>query len=46
MQPLPSRLSLFRQPGFMPFVIARLLAVFPMQIKAIVVAWQVYEITG
>ncbi|WP_440291301.1 MFS transporter [Halopseudomonas sp. Lyrl_26] len=46
MQPLPSRLSLFRQPGFMPFVIARLLAVFAMQIQAIVVAWQVYEVTG
>src|SRR5690606_41502636 len=30
----------------MPFVIARLLAVFAMQIQAIVVAWQVYEITG
>ena len=43
---LPSRLNLFRQPGFMPFVIARLLAVFAMQIQAIVVAWQVYEITG
>src|SRR5690606_34146544 len=43
---LPSRLNLFRQPGFLPFVIARLLAVFAMQIQAIVVAWQVYEITG
>lgn len=30
----------------MSFVIARLLAVFAMQIQAIVVAWQVYEITG
>lgn len=30
----------------MPFVIARLLAVFAMQIQAIVVAWQIYEITG
>src|SRR5690606_40715478 len=43
---LPTRLSPFRQPGFMPFVIARLLAVFAMPIQAIVVAWQVYEITG
>ena len=43
---IPSRLNLFRQPGFVPFVIARLLAVFAMQIQAIVVAWQVYEITG
>ncbi|SDS97362.1 Predicted arabinose efflux permease, MFS family [Halopseudomonas litoralis] len=41
-----SRLNVYRQPGFMPFVIARLLAVFAMQIQAIVVAWQIYEITG
>ena len=40
------RLNVYRQPGFMPFVIARLLAVFAMQIQAIVVAWQIYEITG
>src|SRR5690606_31509924 len=46
LSPAPGRLSVFRQPGFMPFVIARLLAVFAMQIQAIVVAWQVYEITG
>ena len=41
-----SHLNVYRQPGFMPFVIARLLAVFAMQIQAIVVAWQIYEITG
>ena len=40
------RLNVYRQPGFMPFVIARLLAVFAMQIQAIVVAWRIYEITG
>ncbi|WP_275425468.1 MFS transporter [Pseudomonas saudimassiliensis] len=46
MAPSASRLNVYRQPGFMPFVIARLLAVFAMQIQAIVVAWQIYEITG
>lgn len=40
------RLSVYRQPGFIAFVTARLLAVFAMQIQAIVVAWQIYEITG
>src|SRR5690606_3643896 len=30
--PSASRLNVYRQPGFMPFVIARLLAVFAMQI--------------
>lgn len=32
-------------PGFLPFLLARLCAVFAMQIQAIVVGWQVYEIT-
>ncbi|ART63215.1 MFS transporter [Kushneria marisflavi] len=35
----------YRQPGFIPFLVARLGAVFAMQIQAIVVAWQVYDIT-
>ncbi|WP_110686913.1 MFS transporter [Salinicola aestuarinus] len=35
----------YRQPGFGPFLVARLAAVFAMQIQAIVVAWQVYDLT-
>ncbi|QJQ94559.1 MULTISPECIES: MFS transporter [Halomonadaceae] len=38
-------LPLYRQPGFLAFLSARLAAVFAMQIQAIVVAWQVYDIT-
>lgn len=34
-----------RQPGFLSFLLSRLAAVFAMQIQAIVVAWQVYDIT-
>lgn len=41
-----TRPNVYRQPGFVAFVIARLVAVFAMQIQAVVVAWQVYEITG
>ena len=35
----------YRQPGFAPFLASRLCAVFAMQIQAVVVAWQVYDIT-
>jgi MFS family permease len=38
-------LSVYRQPGFLPFLIGRVLAVFAMQIQAVVVAWQVYDLT-
>lgn len=38
-------LPLHRQPGFVSFLLSRLAAVFAMQIQAIVVAWQVYDIT-
>lgn len=34
-----------RQPGFLPFVCARLLALFAQQMQAVVVAWQVYDLT-
>ena len=34
-----------RQGGFVPFVLARMFAVFAQQMQAVVVAWQVYEIT-
>ena len=38
-------IPLHRQPGFPPFVTARLFASLAMQIQAIIVAWQVYAIT-
>ncbi|MGQ7960418.1 MFS transporter [Pseudomonas sp. SP16.1] len=40
-----SAASVYRLPGFLPFLAARLLAVFAVQIQAVVVAWQVYDIT-
>ncbi|MBX8485146.1 MFS transporter [Pseudomonas cichorii] len=40
-----SSVKLSRAPGFVNFIFARLLAVFAMQIQAIVVAWQVYDMT-
>lgn len=40
-----SLLPLHRQAGFLSFLFSRLAAVFAMQIQAIVVAWQVYDIT-
>lgn len=41
----PSTGSALRQPGFLAFLSARLAAVFAMQIQAVVVAWQVYDMT-
>ncbi|WP_447555512.1 MFS transporter [Vreelandella sp. EE22] len=43
--PMAPWLPLYRQPGFVSFLFSRLAAVFAMQIQAIVVAWQVYDIT-
>ena len=37
--------SIYRYPGFLAFISARLLAVFATQIQAVVVAWQVYDLT-
>ena len=37
--------NIFATLGFLPFLIARMCAVFAMQIQAIVVGWQIYEIT-
>ncbi|MBD9481352.1 MFS transporter [Pseudomonas sp. PDM14] len=37
--------SIYRQPGFLPFLASRVLAMFAVQILAVVVAWQVYDIT-
>lgn len=42
----PSAMSpLYRQPGFLAFLLARLAATFAMQIQAVVVAWEVYDRT-
>lgn len=40
--PLP---AMSRQPGFIAFLGARLAAVFAMQIQAVIVAWQLYDLT-
>ena len=37
--------SVYREPGFLAFLIGRVLAVCAMQIQAVVVAWQVYDQT-
>ncbi|MDG1582681.1 MFS transporter [Pseudomonas sp. GOM6] len=37
--------SVYRQPGFLPFLVSRVLAMFAVQILAVVVAWQVYDLT-
>jgi len=37
--------SVYRHPGFMAFLLARLAAVFATQVQAVVVAWQVYDLT-
>lgn len=41
----PSPTSLYRHAGFTNFLVARLLAVLATQIQAVVVAWQVYDLT-
>lgn len=38
--------GLLRRPGFVPFLLARLAAMFAQQIQAVVVAWHVYDISG
>ena len=43
--PASSSSSVFRHPGFTAFLICRLAAVFAQQIQAVVVAWQVYDLT-
>lgn len=40
-----STASIYRQPGFLPFVSSRLLSFFAAQIQAVVVAWQIYDMT-
>ncbi len=37
--------NIYATPGFLPFLFARLFSVFAMQIQAIVVGWQIYELT-
>lgn len=43
--PSSSNPSVYRQPGFLPFVASRSFSFFASQIQAIVVAWQVYDMT-
>ena len=38
--------SIYRQPSFLPFLSSRVLAMFAAQIQAVVVAWQVYDMTN
>ncbi|WP_284334512.1 MFS transporter [Comamonas sp. NoAH] len=42
---LPVRNAVWRDPAFASFLTARMLGVFAQQMQAVVVAWQVYEIT-
>lgn len=37
--------GVYTQPGFLTFLVARILAVVAAQIQAVVVAWQVYDLT-
>lgn len=37
--------SIYRYPGFLPFLVSRVATVGATQIQAVVVAWQVYEMT-
>lgn len=37
--------SVYRNSGFVAFLIARVVAVFATQVQAVVVAWQVYDLT-
>lgn len=37
---------MFGHPGFVPFLIARMAAVLANQVQAVVVAWQVYDLTS
>lgn len=43
--PADSRAAVYRQTGFLAFLFARLAAVFATQVQAVVVAWQVYDLT-
>ena len=39
------RNAALQQPGFIPFLSARVLGLFAQQMQAVVIAWQVYDIT-
>ncbi len=43
--PAPRPASIYRDPGFLAFAIARVAAMFATQVQAVVVAWQVYDLT-
>jgi len=42
---VPRPASIYRDPGFLAFAIARVAAMFATQVQAVVVAWQVYDLT-
>ncbi|WP_313070805.1 MFS transporter [Melaminivora sp.] len=44
-EPTPPPDSVFRNTGFTAFLIARVVAVVATQVQAVVVAWQVYDLT-
>ncbi|MDT0137887.1 MFS transporter [Acidovorax sp. PRC11] len=43
--PAPRPASIYCDPGFLAFAIARVAAMFATQVQAVVVAWQVYDLT-
>lgn len=45
MSPAPPPPSVYRHSGFLAFLVARMASVFAVQIQAVVVAWQVYDLT-
>ncbi len=44
-EPPPPQDSVYRNSGFTAFLIARVVAVLATQVQAVVVAWQVYDLT-
>jgi len=45
LDPAPAPESVYRHAGFVSFLIARVVAVVATQVQAVVVAWQVYDLT-
>ncbi|WP_192882276.1 MFS transporter [Paracidovorax avenae] len=43
--PAPRASSIYQHPGFLAFIVARVAAMFATQVQAVVVAWQVYDLT-
>ncbi|MDA8455337.1 MFS transporter [Acidovorax sp. GBBC 3334] len=43
--PAPRPPSIYRHAGFLAFIVSRVVAMFATQVQAVVVAWQVYDLT-